>query len=216
MTPSQNAINPASPFCGGCGYDLSGVTESSKCPECGRPLVEVLRWPDRAGPHGIGRRYTSPLRVLGMPLVHIALGPGPEGRMGKARGFVAVGDDAMGVIAFGGFARGVVAVGGLGAGVFSFGGLSLGLVGAVGGGAGAGGFAAGGTSLAGAAAVGGAALAAVGSVSGRGAVSPAGFPMPDAVIVTAIITGAVFMLTLLLIGLVSLTARPASPEGAEP
>jgi predicted Zn-ribbon and HTH transcriptional regulator len=30
------------PYCGNCGYVLTGATETSKCPECGRPLVEVL------------------------------------------------------------------------------------------------------------------------------------------------------------------------------
>ena len=27
------------PYCGNCGYLLKGAVESSKCPECGRPLT---------------------------------------------------------------------------------------------------------------------------------------------------------------------------------
>ena len=39
------------PYCGNCGHRLTGLVDSSKCPECGRPLVEVLtrsgRWGSR-------------------------------------------------------------------------------------------------------------------------------------------------------------------------
>ena len=37
--------------CGNRRYSLHGLTESSKCPECGKPIVEVLRR-DRSIPRG--------------------------------------------------------------------------------------------------------------------------------------------------------------------
>ncbi|MHC4992816.1 MAG: hypothetical protein ACYTGC_17730, partial [Planctomycetota bacterium] len=100
----------------------------------GRPLVEVLR---RAGDWKLesGRRFRSRARILGMPAIHIALGPKEGELQGKARGFIAIGDDAQGVVAIGGTARGIVAVGGGAFGVFSIGGFSVGLLTAMGGGA---------------------------------------------------------------------------------
>ncbi|MBZ0172460.1 MAG: hypothetical protein K8E66_08785, partial [Phycisphaerales bacterium] len=83
------------PYCAVCRYPLDGLTESSKCPECGNPLVEVLRWPDLPGPV-TGKRWRSKASIWGKPLIHVASGPGPDGIRGKARGFIAIGDDAMG------------------------------------------------------------------------------------------------------------------------
>ena len=137
------------PFCSNCGYSLKGLTESSKCPECGRPLVEVL---ERGPLIGLGRRYTSDIVIFGLPLVQIALGPYEEEKYGRARGIIAIGDRATGWLAVGSFARGIiacggvsiglVAVGGLGLGGISIGGVALGLIaygGLVGGGIGVGG-----------------------------------------------------------------------------
>lgn len=116
------------PYCGNCGYVLSGLVESSKCPECGKPLVEVLnrfgRW---------GRRYQSRTRLFGLPIVSWAYGPVPGERMGHAKGVFAFGDRATGIVAVGGMACGVVAFGGLAIGLITFGGLSLGLLAAMGG-----------------------------------------------------------------------------------
>lgn len=122
------------PFCAVCGHDLTGATASAACPECGRPLVEVLerRVPQRFGPQAT-RRYRSKTRVLGMPLVAIATGPDETGKFGHARGFFAFGDVATGVFAFGGVARGVVAFGGLSLGLCGFGGCSLALLSSFGG-----------------------------------------------------------------------------------
>jgi hypothetical protein len=120
--------NTGEPYCSECGYKLSGLTDSSKCPECGRPLVEVL---SRGGVWG--RRYRSKTTLLGLPLVAVAMGPAPGERIGHARGIIAVGDKATGGIAIGGKARGVVAIGGLAMGLFSIGGLSIGLITAIGG-----------------------------------------------------------------------------------
>lgn len=124
------------PYCSACGHDLTGATSSAACPECGRPLVEVLT----RGPRGGGRasrrpfrRYVSERRLFGMPLVAIAYGPDENGRMGHAKGYFAFGDVATGVFALGGFARGLVAFGGMSIGGVTFGGLSLGTFAAFGG-----------------------------------------------------------------------------------
>jgi len=118
------------PYCGNCGYVLTGATDSAKCPECGRALVEVLMRPAfRSG----GRRYRSQARLLGMPVIDVAMGPHGTEKIGRARGFIAIGDTATGVIAFGGRATGVFAFGGMAMGGCTFGGLSAGLFNAWGG-----------------------------------------------------------------------------------
>lgn len=132
----QPALPIGTPYCSACGYDLSASRETPVCPECGRPLVEVLtRVTASMQTMGRSRRYRSATTVFGLPFVDIAMGPRPEfgERIGRARGFIAIGDMATGVIALGGRAVGVVAVGGVAAGVFSIGGCSAGLLAAVGG-----------------------------------------------------------------------------------
>ena len=140
------------PYCGNCGYLLKGLTESSKCPECGKPLVEVLQ----RGPMLFrNRRYKSEIEIFGLPLVHIAFGPSETEPMGRARGIIAMGDIAVGLLAIGGFARGLIAFGGFALGLIAVGGFSLGLLGALGGFA-AGGLACGGGAAGGIAVGGGA------------------------------------------------------------
>lgn len=141
------------PYCGNCNYSLKGLTDSSKCPECGKPLVEVLQ----RGPilFKAGRRYQSETRIFGLPLLSIAFGPNETERMGHARGIIAIGDKATGWLALGGFARGLIAFGGFAMGLFSFGGFSLGLIAALGGTT-IGGIACGGGAVGGVAAGGGA------------------------------------------------------------
>lgn len=114
------------PYCRVCGYDLTGCTETSKCPECGGALVDVLMRPELNLSGGTRKR--SKARIMGMPAIDIALGPAGNQRTGKARGFLAIGDDARGVVAIGGKARGVVAIGGLAIGGVTVGGTSIGVV----------------------------------------------------------------------------------------
>jgi hypothetical protein len=153
------------PYCSHCGYNLTGLVDSSKCPECGRPLVDVLA---RRSMLPTGKRYQSKTRIFGWPLISIAMGPGPEGMRGVARGIVAIGDIAIGGLAFGGMAIGVIAIGGMALGLTAIGGLGIGLLAAMGGGA-IGGLAFGGGAL-GVIAQGGLAIGVIadGGTNGRG------------------------------------------------
>jgi hypothetical protein len=119
------------PFCSHCGYSLKGLTESSKCPECGKPLVEVLTRSSQFPQYG--KRWRSRARLWGYPVLDIAMGPSGTELRGHAKGIIAIGDIATGGIAIGGIARGIVAIGGMAIGGFTVGGLSCGFVTALGG-----------------------------------------------------------------------------------
>ena len=77
------------------------------------------------------REYRSRWTLLGWPLVHIAHGePTIEpSKRTVARGWIALGERAVGLIACGGIAVGGIAFGGVAVGPFAFGGLSLGVIG---------------------------------------------------------------------------------------
>ena len=80
---------------------------------------EVAEKPARACAWGTLYEYISPVKVFGLPLIHIRFGFGPR----LAKGIIAIGNCAVGV----------VAVGGCSLGLLSFGGVSLGLLLALGG-----------------------------------------------------------------------------------
>ena len=132
-TAGSTARKPGDPYCANCGYSLVSLTDASRCPECGKPLVEVLaRW---GGKSLRAKRFRSDAEMFGVPIVCVAFGPRPEfGEVhGRAVGIIAIGDIARGGIAIGGNAIGVVAVGGMAIGVASVGGLSIGALTALGG-----------------------------------------------------------------------------------
>jgi hypothetical protein len=103
--------------------------------------------------------YRSPLRLLGLPLVHVAIGARGRGYApGVAIGWIAVGDVAFGaLLSLGGLAVGGLSLGGLSLGVLAMGGVAGGLVSA--GGLAVGGLAVGGAAIAWHAAIGGLAVA---------------------------------------------------------
>ncbi len=141
--------NPGEPYCSNCGYKLKGLTHSSKCPECGQPLVDVLTRDSLYRKRS--RRYKSDITIFGQPLLHIATGPTETERIGIARGIIAIGDIAIGWFALGGFACGLVALGGMSVGLVALGGGALALL------VGMGGFSTGALAIGGLA-IGGAAL----------------------------------------------------------
>lgn len=68
--------------------------------------------------------YISPIKIFGLPLIHIRFGPGPW----LARGIIAIGNCAVGVVAIGSCSLGVVSLGGISLGLLlALGGVSLGL-----------------------------------------------------------------------------------------
>ena len=74
--------------------------------------------------------YLSSLHLLGLPLIHIAIGPSENdpGNRGFAKGWIAIGDVALGILlAIGGLAAGGVAIGGISLGVLALAGFSLGV-----------------------------------------------------------------------------------------
>lgn len=134
-TPGQsNPPTHGEPYCGHCGYVFAGLDDISRCPECGKAIVDVLV---RRGTGAVrpAKRYTSDATLWGLPVISIAFGPRPEfgETMGKAKGIIAIGDVAVGGIAIGGRAFGVVSVGGFAVGIASVGGCSIGLASAIGG-----------------------------------------------------------------------------------
>ena len=74
--------------------------------------------------------YVSPLRLFGLPLLHVAPAGTAQGVVAigvqQARGVVAIGGMAWGGLAFGGIAFGVVAIGGIAAGGVALGGVATG------------------------------------------------------------------------------------------
>lgn len=100
-----------------------------------RELVQARREVRQS--YGQSYEYVSPVRVLGIPLVHVKLSLGSR-RYGArkpavAKGIIAVGDVAIGAVAVGGIALGGICVGGIGLGLMTLAGIALGLIIAVGG-----------------------------------------------------------------------------------
>lgn len=119
-----------------------------------------------ASPVFLPKRYQSKLRFAGMPLIAFAQGPDPvnDEKWGVAKGWIAVGDCAIGAIAVGGVAIGPLSLGGFSVGLIALGGNALGLL--VLGGVVAGIVAAGGIALGWDLAVGGMAISSETSIGG--------------------------------------------------
>ena len=113
--------------CPECQREVSD--RASACPNCGYPIRSV----GAPSPGGRGAgwpysfEYKSSKTVLGMPLVHIVYGPTWAGGLKPARGFIAIGNIAIGVIAIGGFAVGLFTLAGIGLGFICIAGMAFGI-----------------------------------------------------------------------------------------
>lgn len=96
--------------CRECGREVS--TEAVSCPACGAP------WPAREQWAGSGFEWKSDKRLFGIPLVHVAFGRDARGKRRVAKGFIAVGQFAVGLVTIAQFGIGVL---------FGFGQFILGL-----------------------------------------------------------------------------------------
>ncbi len=157
-------------------------------------------------------RYTSALRLFGVPLVDIRVG-GRAGGRGTARGWIAIGDIAVGYLfAFGGLAIAPFAAGGLTAGFVTFGGLAAG--GFAIGGAALGAWSIGGVAVAWQAALGGLAVAAQYALGGAAfaphandAAAKTFFAALPFSTVRGVLQHARWLLLLTVLGLLALRAR---------
>ncbi len=90
--------------CRECGREVS--TEAPSCPHCGAPGPSGgwAGYPRRTW----GFEWRSETEVLGWPLVHVAVGRDPQGRIRVAKGIIAIGQFAVGLITVAQFGVGVV------------------------------------------------------------------------------------------------------------
>lgn len=94
---------------------------------------EVSEKPARVCAWGTLYEYISPVKVFGLPLIHVRFGYGPRLAKGIiaigncAVGVVAIGDCSLGLLSFGGVSLGLLlALGGCSLGLFALGGLAVG------------------------------------------------------------------------------------------
>ncbi len=110
--------------------------EAIKCRHCGEFLDGRARNVG-GGFYAFGYpsyEYRSPVKIFGLPLIHIAQGIDPRTGMPRvAKGIIANGSLAIGVVAIGGVAGGVFALGGLAFGAVALGGIAVGIAAALGG-----------------------------------------------------------------------------------
>ncbi|MCE5251473.1 zinc ribbon domain-containing protein [bacterium] len=76
--------------CRECGHEVS--EQANTCPKCGAPR------PAKAVLDGYGFEYKSPVKLLGIPLIHISFKYSPNKIPVVARGIIAIGQFAVGFI----------------------------------------------------------------------------------------------------------------------
>jgi hypothetical protein len=86
--------------CRECGRDVS--TEAISCPHCGAPRPAEAEWT------GTGYEWASRTRIFGIPLVHVAVGRTKTGKPRVAKGFVAIGQYAVGLVTIAQFGVGIL------------------------------------------------------------------------------------------------------------
>jgi hypothetical protein len=79
--------------------------------------------------HGIGREWKSRAKLFGIPLVHVAYGTDEHGKIRVAKGFIAVGQFAVGAITVAQFGIGIIfGLGQFVAGLLVVGQVAIGLI----------------------------------------------------------------------------------------
>ena len=99
--------------CRECQKEVS--TQARSCPNCGGPYPSREEW------KGSGFEWRSKSVIYGWPLVHIAFGRDVKGKLRIARGFIAIGQFAVGVITIAQFGIGFL----FGFGQFMFGFIAI-------------------------------------------------------------------------------------------
>lgn len=88
--------------CRECRREVS--EQAMACPSCGAPYPARARW------DGYGFEYRSKLTLLGLPLVHVSFKYRPNRIPVVARGWIAIGQFAIGGLTLSQFGAGVVSV----------------------------------------------------------------------------------------------------------
>ena len=88
--------------CRDCQSEVS--EQAMACPHCGAPYPAKEQW------DGWGYEYKSRIKIAGLPLVHISFKYTPRRRPVPAKGFIAIGQFAVGVITISQFGIGMVSV----------------------------------------------------------------------------------------------------------
>jgi len=111
--------------CRECGREVSH--DAVLCPECGAPRPTREEWT------GTGIDWKSRTKICGIPLIHVAFGRNNKGKRRVAKGFIAIGQFAVGAVTIAQFGIGIVfGVGQFMLGLTAFGQLAFGLIIAVG------------------------------------------------------------------------------------
>ncbi len=86
--------------CRACNQEVS--PDAAFCPRCGAPSPAAPEW------RGPGFEWRSRQMICGYPLIHLAFGKDAQGKRKVAKGFIAIGQFAVGVITVAQFGVGLL------------------------------------------------------------------------------------------------------------
>lgn len=93
--------------CPECGASVSD--RARDCPGCGYPLKPSVRYEKRLRRLAWGYEYKSDAQILGIPLLHVAIGRDADtGKLLMAKGIIAIGQFGLGLITIAQFGIGLV------------------------------------------------------------------------------------------------------------
>ena len=113
--------------CKECGAEVSD--KAFTCPKCGHPGRDY-KMPPFVGLYWFGYEWKSRAEILGLPLVHVAIGWNRKtGRLHFAKGIIAIGQFGIGLVTIAQFGIGfLLAMGQFVGGTYAIGQFALGLV----------------------------------------------------------------------------------------